>query len=62
MNAESENWYKHDKTSVKSYKRAKLDVLTSQFRLQQIIEESAHILVKSSPCIDLIFTSHQKLI
>ena len=59
FNVKSENLYKHDKTS---YKGAKIDALTSQFGLQQIIEEPTHILVESFSCIDLIFLSHQILV
>ena len=58
FNVKSENWCKHDKTS---YERVKIDTLTSQFGLQQIIKEPTQILAGSS-CIDLIFTSHQNLI
>ena len=43
-------------------KGAKIDTLTSQFWLQQIIKEPTHILAESSSCIDLIFTSHQNLV
>ena len=39
FNVKSENSYKHDKTS---YKGAKIDALTSQFELQQIIKEPTH--------------------
>ena len=59
FNVKSENWYKHDKTS---YERAKIDALTTQFGLQQIIKEPTHILAESSSCIDLIFTSHQNVL
>ena len=50
---------KREKTS---YVRAKIDALTTQFGLQQIIKEPTHILAESSSCIDLIFTSHQNLV
>ena len=55
INIKSENNYKHDKTS---YEGAKIDALTSQFGLQQIVKEPTHTLAESSPCIDLMFTSH----
>ena len=42
--------------------RAKIDALTTQFGLQQIIKEPTHVLAESSSCIDLIFTSHQNLV
>ena len=38
-----------------------IDVLTTQFGLQQIIKEPIYILVESSSCIDLVFTPHQNL-
>ena len=57
FNVKSENWYKHDKAS---YEGAKIDALTTQFRLQQIIKKPTHILAESSSCIDLILASHQK--
>ena len=59
FNVKSENLYKHDKTS---YEGAKIDSLTSQFRLQQIDKEPTHVLAESSSCIDLIFRSHQNLV
>ena len=57
-NVKSENWYKHYKTS---YKGPKIDVLTTQFGLQQVIKEPTYILAESSSCIDLVFTPHQNL-
>ena len=39
-----------------------MDALTTQIGLQQIVIEPIHILVESSSCIDLIFTSHQNLV
>ena len=57
--AKSENWCKHDQTL---YEEAKIDALTSQFGLQQIIKEPIHILAESVSCIDLIFGSHQNLL
>ena len=59
FNVKSENWYKHNKTS---YERVKIDTLTSQFGLQQIIKDPTHILAESSYCIALIFMSHQNLV
>ena len=40
----------------------KLESLTTQFGLQQIIKGPTHILAETSFCIDLIFTSHQNLV
>ena len=59
FNVKSEIWYKHDKTS---HEGAKIDALTTQFGLQQIIKEPTHILREFSSCIDLTFMSHQNLV
>ena len=59
FNVKSENRYKHDKTS---YEGSKIDALTSQFGLQQIIKEPTHILAESFSFIDLIITSCQDLV
>ena len=55
----SSNWYKHNKTT---YKGSKIDAVTSQFGLQQLIKEPTQILENSSSCIDLVFTSHPSLV
>ena len=52
FNGKSENWYKHDKTS---YEGAKMDTLTTQFQLQQIIKDPTDFLAESSSCIDSLF-------
>ena len=59
FNTESSNWYKHNKTT---FKGSKIDSVTSQFGLQQIIKELTHIFGKSSSGIDLIFTSDLSLV
>ena len=59
FDTKSSNWYKHHKTT---YEGTKIDVVTSQFSLQQLIKEPTHILGNSSSCIDLIFTSHPSLV
>ena len=59
FNIKSSNWYKHDK---KTYEGSKIDAVTSQFGLQLLIKEPAHILGNSSSCIGLIFTSHPSLV
>ena len=41
FNAKSSNWYKHDKTI---YEGSKMEALTSQFGLKQLIQELTHIL------------------
>ena len=58
FNAKSCNWCINDKTNSEG---AKIDTLTSQNGLHQIIKEPTHILDTSSSCIDLIFTSQPKL-
>ena len=58
FNAESMNCYKYDKHHTKELK----DALASHFGLQQIVNEPTHILVQSSFCIDLTFTSSQSLV
>ena len=47
-------WFKGDKTS---YEGSKIDATTSQFGLQQLINEPTHLAADSSSCIDSIFTS-----
>ena len=59
FNVKSENRYKHDETS---YEGAKIDALTTQFGLQQIIKWPTYILAKSFSCIDLIFTPDENLV
>ena len=54
FNAKSCNWCINDRTN---FEGAKIDVLTSQNGLHQIIKEPTDILDTSSTCIDLIFTS-----
>ena len=59
FNTKSSNWYKHDQTT---YEGSRMDAVTSQFGLQQLIKEPTHILGNSSSCIDLIFTSQPSLV
>ena len=59
FNVKSSNWYKHDKTT---YEGSKIDAITSQFGLQQLIKEPTHILTDSSSCIDILFTSLPNLV
>ena len=40
FNVKSSNWYKHDKIT---YEGSKIDAITSQFGLQQLIKEPTHI-------------------
>ena len=59
FNAKSTNWCANDQTS---FEGNKIEHITSQFGLSQIINEPTHILDSSSSCIDLIFTSHPNLV
>ena len=54
FNAKTTNWYKND---INSYEGLKIDTITSQFGLQQIINEATYLTSKNSSSIDLIFTS-----
>ena len=51
FNVKSNVWCKSDKTS---YKGSKIKGITSQFGLQQLINEPTHHTRNSSSCIDLI--------
>ena len=46
----------------KTYECSKIDAVTSQFGLQQLINEPTHLVANSSSCIDLIFTSQPNLV
>ena len=46
FNAKSNLWYNHDITISEG---SKIDGVTSQYRLQQIIKETAHITGNASP-------------
>ena len=59
FNAKSSNWYKHDKTT---YEGSKIEAITSQLGLKQLIQEPTHILPNSSSCIDLVFRSQPNLV
>ena len=59
FNAKSTNWCANDRTS---FEGNKIEHITSQFGLSQIINEPTHILDSSSSCIDLIFTSQPELV
>ena len=51
FNAKSSNQYKHDKTT---YGSSKIYAITSNFGLQQLIQETNYLLSNSSSCIDLV--------
>ena len=59
FNAKSKDWCSTDITSCKG---SKLDLLTSQFGLSQIIKEPTHILDNSRSCIDLVFTFQPNMV
>ena len=51
FNVKSSNWYKYDKTT---YEGSKIDAITNQFGLQQLVKEPSHVLTDSPSCIDLL--------
>ena len=55
----SSNWYTSDTTI---FEGCKIEAITSQFGLQQIINEPTHIQGQSVSCIDLIFSSQTNLV
>ena len=59
FNAKLNTWCKSDKTT---YEGSKIDGLTSNFGLQQLIKEPTHIIGNSSSCIDLLFSSQPNLV
>ena len=59
FNAKSNKWSENDRSTIEG---SKIDFLTSQFGLSQIIKEPRHILENSSPCIDLIFTTQPNMV
>ena len=61
FNAKSTNWCTNDQTS---FEGNKIEHITSQFGLSQIINKPTHILDRSSSCtcIDLDFTSQPNLV
>ena len=54
FNIKSNNWYINDKTTTEG---AKIEFVTSQYGVHQIINEPTHVLENSLCCIDLSFTS-----
>ena len=59
FNAKSSLWCNNDTTT---YEDSKIDGVTSQFGLQQIIKEPTHFIGNSSSCIEMIFTTQSNLI
>ena len=58
LNSKSYTWYSHDKTS---FEGSTIESITSQFGLDQLINEPTHLLQNSSSFIDLIFTSQPNI-
>ena len=59
FNVKSNLWFKGDK---RPYEGSKIDAITSQFGLQQLINEPTHLAADFSSYVDLIFTSQLKLV
>ena len=59
LNAKSNKWSEGDRSTIEGNK---IDFLTSQFGLSQIIKEPTHILENSSCCIELIFTTQPNMV
>ena len=59
FNAKCASWYSKDNSTTEG---SKLRLLTSQFGLNQIINEPPHITKNFSTCIDLLFTSQTNLV
>ena len=59
FNVKSSLWYNNDITACNDFK---IDGVTSQFALQQIVKEPTHIIGDSSSCIDLSFTTQLNLV
>ena len=59
FNAKSNKWSEGNRSTIE---RSKIDLITSQFGLSQIIKEPTHNLDHSSSCIDLIFKSQPNMV
>ena len=59
FNAKCASWYSKDNSTTEG---SKLRLLTSQFGLNQIINEPTHITNNSPTCIDLLFTLQTNLV
>ena len=59
FNAQTKGWYSLGKTT---YEGTRIDGITSQFGLEQLIHEPTHIIGERSSCIDLIFASQPNLV
>ena len=59
FNVKLYNWYKGDKTTTSG---TKLEIMTTDCGLTQIINGPTHILEHASSCIDLTFTSQPNIV
>ena len=59
FNAKTTNWYKN---YINFYESLKINTMTSQFGLQQLINKPTHLTANSSWCIDLMFISQPNLV
>ena len=59
FNVKTSLWCNND---ISTYEGSKIDGVTSQFGIEQIIKEPTHIIGNSSSCIDLIFTNQPNLV
>ena len=59
FNAQTKGWYPLGKTT---YEGTRIDGITSQFGLEQLIHEPTHIIGERSSCIDLVFASQLNLV
>ena len=59
FNAQTKGWYSLGKTT---YEGTRIDGITSQFGLEQLIHEPTHIIGERSSCIDLVFASQSNLV
>ena len=59
FNVQTKGWYPLGKTT---YEGTRIDGITSQFGLEQLIHEPTHIIGERSSCIDLIFAYQPNLV
>ena len=59
FNGKTCKWSEGDRSTIEG---SKIDFVTSQFGLSQIIKELTHILKNSSSCINLIFTTQPNMV
>ena len=59
FNAQTKGWYPLGKTT---YEDTRIDGITSQFGLEQLIHVPTHVIGERSCCTDLIFASQPNLV